>query len=110
MNTFLRFFYEFISVFFDGLFEGLKGLFEGLKKMFSFGEYAQIISSYKGSFNGQERIFVIVSIIILVIVFVVCFGDVTSFNSSTRMMYVESKGRDYWSAEYQYFDGYSTPH
>jgi len=68
MNTFLRFFYEFISVFFDGLFEGLKGLFEGLKKMFSFGEYAQIISSYKGSFNGQERIFVIVSIIILVIV------------------------------------------
>ncbi len=44
--------------------------------------------------------------VILVIVVAVCFGDITSINSSTRMMYVESKGRDYWKAEYQYLNGF----
>lgn len=44
--------------------------------------------------------------IILVIVATVCFGDIGSINSSTRMMYVESKGRSYWNAEYQYLNGF----
>ena len=45
-------------------------------------------------------------VVILVIVAVVCFGDINSFNSSTRMMYIEGKGRDYWKAEYQYLNGF----
>lgn len=44
--------------------------------------------------------------VILAIATAVCFGDIGSFNSSTRMMYVESKGRDYWKAEYQYLNGF----
>lgn len=44
--------------------------------------------------------------ILLVIVAAVCFGDIGSINSSTRMMYVESKGRSYWKAEYQYLNGF----
>ena len=67
MNTFLRFFYEFISIFFDGLFSGFKGLWSGIVKMFSFGEYAKIISSYKDNFNGHEKIFVVICVIFLVI-------------------------------------------
>ena len=47
MNTFLRFFYEFISIFFDGFFSGLKGLWDGFIKMFSFKEYGKVISSYR---------------------------------------------------------------
>lgn len=73
MNTFLRFFYEFISIFFDGLFSGFKGLWNGIVKMFSFSEYSKLISSYKGNFNGSEKIFVvlcIVSIIFIVLLFV----------------------------------------
>ena len=31
MNTFIRFFYEFISIFFDGVIMIFKGLFEGFK-------------------------------------------------------------------------------
>lgn len=68
MNTFLRFFYEFISIFFDGLFSALKGLWDGITQMFSFGEYAKIISSYKDNFNGPEKIFVVVGIVLLIIV------------------------------------------
>ena len=68
MNTFIRFFYEFISIFFDGFFSGLKGLWEGLTKMFSFNEYAKIISSYKDNFNGNEKIFVVLSVVFLIII------------------------------------------
>jgi len=68
MNTFLRFFYEFISIFFDGFFSGINGLWNGLKKMFSFSEYAKIISSYRDNFNGQEKIFVVLCIVFLVVI------------------------------------------
>ena len=72
MNTFLRFFYEFISIFFDGLFSGIKGLIDGIGKMFNVGEYAKLISNYKDNFNGNEKIFLIICIIFLLI-FVIVF-------------------------------------
>lgn len=68
MNTFIRFFYEFISIFFDGIVMIFKGLFEGIKKMFNFGEYAKLISSYNGNFNTGEKILVAFSVIVLVII------------------------------------------
>ena len=68
MNTFLRFFYEFISVFFDGLFSGFKGLWNGIKEMFKISKYAKILGEYKESFNGNEKVFVILCIIFLVLI------------------------------------------
>ena len=68
MNTFIRFFYEFISIFFDGIVMIFKGLFEGFIKMFSFGEYAKLISNYSDNFNTFEKILVTLCIIILVII------------------------------------------
>ena len=44
MNTFIRFFYEFISILFDGVVIVFKGIVEGFKKMFNFPEYTKIIS------------------------------------------------------------------
>lgn len=74
MNTFLRFFYEFVSIFFDGLFSGVKGLFNGIEKMFSFSEYGKVIENYKQFFNGNEKIFVIMCIIFLIILVIVVGG------------------------------------
>ena len=79
MNTFLRFFYEFISIFFDGLYSIIKGIINGLIKMFSFNDYKQIINSYKDSFEGPEWLLVGLIIAVLVIiagimVFLVFFG------------------------------------
>ena len=54
MNTFLRFFYEFISIFFGGIISAFKGLFTGITQMFNFGEYSKIIDNYKGNFNGRK--------------------------------------------------------
>jgi len=71
MNTFLRFFYEFISIFFDGLFSGIKGLFKGIGQMFKFSSYTKIIESYRDHFNGKEKLFVILCIIFLAIVILV---------------------------------------
>ena len=71
MNTFLRFFYEFISIFFDGLFNAFKGLFGGIGQMFDLGEYGKIIDSYKNSFNGGEKVFVFLAIAFIVIIVII---------------------------------------
>ena len=71
MNTFIRFFYEFISIFFDGLFSGLKGLWDGIVQMFGFKEYAKVISSYRDSFNGPEQIFAILGIAFIILIILV---------------------------------------
>lgn len=68
MNTFFRFFYEFISIFFEGLFSAFKGLFGGIAEMLNFSEYTKIINSYKDSFNGNEWIFVFISVGCLVVI------------------------------------------
>src|SRR5574344_189263 len=73
MYTFIRFFYEFMSVFFGGIFAGLKGLGLGIVQMFDFKEYAKIIDGYKEAFNGSEKIFVILSVAILAI-FIILIG------------------------------------
>ena len=70
MNTFLRFFYEFISIFFEGLFSIFKGIFSGLGQMFDFKNYMKIINSYKDSFQGSDWVFVTIAIAILVILLI----------------------------------------
>ena len=69
MNTFIRFFYEFISVFFDGLFSIFKGIIGGIIQIANFNDYKKIINSYRGSFQGPEWIFVGLTIAIVVIIF-----------------------------------------
>ena len=68
MNTFIRFFYEFISIFFDGIVMIFSGLYDGLKKMFNIGEYARLISSYNGNFNAFEKVLVTISVMVLIII------------------------------------------
>ena len=68
MNTFFRFFYEFFAIFIEGLKIIIGGLFKGIGQIFNISEYAKIIGSYKDSFNGPEKFFVYVAIIVLIIV------------------------------------------
>ncbi len=72
MNTFLRFFYEFLSVFFEGL-------FGGIKKMFDFKAYAKIIDSYSGSFSKGEKSFLYIGIAFLVIIVLLVIGLIVLF-------------------------------
>ncbi len=68
MNTFLRFFYEFISIFFDGLLFIIKAIGEGLAQMFSIKSYLKIVNSYKGSFQEGEWILLWILVAVLVII------------------------------------------
>jgi len=70
MNTFLRFFYEFISIFFEGMETVFKGFYNGFVEMFNIGEYGSLINNYKGSFKGIEWFFVGLSILFLIFVLV----------------------------------------
>ena len=49
MNTFVRFFFEFISIFFDGIKTMLKGIVEGLKKE------GKVSLVGFGTFSAKER-------------------------------------------------------
>ena len=68
MNTFIRFFYEFISVFFEGIGMIFGGIFNGIIKMFNFTEYAKVIDGYKDSFNGGEKFLVVLAVILLLLI------------------------------------------
>ena len=49
---------------------------------------------------------IILGIVIVIFWLTIIFGDMTYINSSTHVMFLESFGRNYWNAEYQYFDGF----
>ena len=70
MNTFLRFFYEFISIFFEGMETIFKGIYNGFVEMFNIGEYGTLINNYKGSFKGVEWFFVGLSVLFLIFILV----------------------------------------
>ena len=67
MDTFIRFLYEFMSVFFNGLFTIGRGIVLGFAQMFDFSEYLYIIQFYKSDFKMAEWVLVIIAIIVLVI-------------------------------------------
>lgn len=62
----------------------------------------------KMSLAKIDRKKIVGAILIVAGVFVVSylFHGSATIGSSNRVMFVSSEGRDYWSATYQYFDGY----
>ncbi len=68
MDTFFRFFYEFISIFIEGLLTIVRGIIDGVVQLANVKEYQKVINSYKASLEGGEWFFVGLSIAILVII------------------------------------------
>ena len=58
MDTFLRFLYEFLSQFFNGVMFVLKGIFNGIKTIFNIPEYIKVINEYKNDFSIPEWLLV----------------------------------------------------
>lgn len=67
MSTFVRFLYEFMSVFFGGIAMIFKGIVDGFVQMFNVKEYAYIIQFYKKEFNMGEWPLVILAIVVLIL-------------------------------------------
>ena len=70
MDTYVRFLFEFMSVFFRGLGLIVGGFVNGLIQIFNISDYISVINFYKKDFSGGEWVFVIIAIIIMIIVLV----------------------------------------
>ena len=68
MDTFVRFLFEFMSVFFSGVGMIFKGLFGGILQMFNISEYLYIIEFYINDFNMSEWVLVVIAVIVMIIV------------------------------------------
>ena len=66
----------------------------------------------KNEDRKKRNLIWIVSMILIAIIIPIVFvslgmtGGLGNIRSGTRLMYFSKEGRDYWEAEYQYFDGY----
>ena len=69
MDTFFRFFYEFLLQAFSGIFTIIEGLVRGVITLFDIKSYIKIVNFYKGDFSGHEWLFVGIAIVLLLIVF-----------------------------------------
>ena len=68
MNMFLRFFYEFIAIFFEGIFSVFRGIANGVMQIVNFKNYMKVINSYSETFDKFHWLFVGIAVTILVII------------------------------------------
>lgn len=68
MDTFVRFLFEFMSVFFSGVGMIFKGLFGGILQMFNISEYLYTIEFYRKDFDMSEWVLVVIAVIVMLIV------------------------------------------
>ena len=73
MDTFLRFLYEFLSQFFDGVKYILKGIFNGFKSIFNIPAYIRVVNDYKGDFSIPEWLLVGVAILVVLAMLTLIF-------------------------------------
>lgn len=72
-------------------------------RKFQYGDKKIMKSKEKTQKQKFIWIFVIVGI---VFIFLGLTGNLGTIRSGTRLMFISNEGRDYWKAQYQYFDGY----
>ena len=61
MDTFVRFLYDFLSLFFGGLKEIFLGLFNGIKDMFNLKSYYEVIKWYSEDLTTTQWVLVILA-------------------------------------------------
>ena len=68
MDTYFRFLFEFLSVFFNGVGMIFNGLVKGIAQIFNIDQYRYVIEFYRSDLNNTEWIMVVVAIIILILI------------------------------------------
>ena len=68
MSTFIRFLFEFMSVFFSGVGMIFGGLFKGIAQMFNISQYLSVIDFYRKDFGAGEWILVVLAVIIMIVI------------------------------------------
>lgn len=73
MDTYVRFLYEFMSVFFSGLKKIFLGFYSGIIQMFNFNQYLFVLKYYKDEFKISEWILVVIAIIVMLVILLLVF-------------------------------------
>ena len=68
MDLFLKFLYEFMSQFFNGLVKIFTGIFGGILQMFNIVEYFNIIKNYSSEFTGGTWVLVVLAVIVQLLI------------------------------------------
>ena len=68
METYFRFLFEFMSVFFKGIGTMIKGFLNGLVQVFNIQDYLSIIGLYQKEFSGGEWFLAIIAIIVMIVI------------------------------------------
>ena len=68
MNTYIRFLFEFMSVFFNGIGMVVGGFFKGIIQMFNIPEYLSVIEFYRKDLKVAEWLLVVVAVVVMLIV------------------------------------------
>ncbi len=68
MDLFVRFLYDFLSLFFGGLKKIFLGLFEGIKEMFNIPKYYEVVKNYSEDLTTKEWIMVVLAVLCLLII------------------------------------------
>ena len=68
MDTYVRFLFEFMNVFFEGVGSIIGGFFKGIIQMFSIPDYLIIIDRYRKDFTGGEWVLVVIAVIVMFVV------------------------------------------
>ena len=74
MSTYVRFLFEFMSVFFSGIGKIIGGIIGGFIQMFNFSEYAYVIEFYREDLKASEWVLVVIAVIILLILLGLIIG------------------------------------
>ena len=68
MDLFVRFLYDFLSLFFGGIKKIFLGLFEGIKEMFNIPKYYEVVKNYSEYLTTKEWIMVVLAVLCLLII------------------------------------------
>ena len=73
MDTYFRFLFEFLSVFFNGVGIVFSGLFKGFREMFDFNKYMFVIHYYQKELKGGEWVLTVIAVVaLLIILAIIC--------------------------------------
>ena len=68
METYFRFLFEFMSVFFNGIGTMISGILNGFIQVFNIQDYLSIIGLYQKEFSGGEWVLAILAIIVMIVI------------------------------------------
>ena len=68
MDLFVRFLYDFLSLFFGGLKKIFLGLFDGIKEIFNIPKYYEVVKNYSEDLTTKDWIMVVLAVLCLLII------------------------------------------